>query len=208
MSLCVCVWPSGRRPSPWHQPPPRPPAARARTCVELRVYGLGRRAQGPDGSEAGSHLRLMDLVNQSTLGLRVIKKKRRGSRDHHRSPPRACNIADRTSNLRTLHHTRRYTTLGRSQIRTSSLHVGPDQPGVYHAKIATSTLNMSRASAIWSKCLSLSPDSTLRKSKPSQIFQGGHAALWPSRSVLHPACFDSGNVGRKGTPTPYPALVD
>jgi len=29
------------------------------------------------GSEAGSYLRLIDFVHHSTLGLRVIKKKRR-----------------------------------------------------------------------------------------------------------------------------------
>jgi len=32
------------------------------------------------GSEAGSYLRLIDFVYQSTLGLRVIKKKKRSTR--------------------------------------------------------------------------------------------------------------------------------
>ena len=30
------------------------------------------------GSEAGSYIRLIDFVHQSTLGLRVIKKKKKG----------------------------------------------------------------------------------------------------------------------------------
>ena len=60
----------------------------------FRVEGLGVRVQGLEfkvegfffennyftemcsGSEAGSYLRLLDVVYHSTLGLRVIKKKR------------------------------------------------------------------------------------------------------------------------------------
>ena len=34
---------------------------------------------GTSGSEAGSYLRLIDLMYHSTLGLRLIKKKRRGT---------------------------------------------------------------------------------------------------------------------------------
>jgi len=41
------------------------------TCVE--GYGLGVSCSG---SEAGSYLRLIDFVYHSTLGLRVIKKKK------------------------------------------------------------------------------------------------------------------------------------
>jgi len=43
---------------------------------------LGFRVEGPDcGSGAGSYLRLIDFVYHSTLGLRVIKKKKvEGSR--------------------------------------------------------------------------------------------------------------------------------
>ena len=36
----------------------------------------------PSGSEAGSYLRLLDCVYHSTLGLRVIKKKRRPVKWH------------------------------------------------------------------------------------------------------------------------------
>ena len=36
------------------------------------------------GSEAGSYLRLIDFVYHSTLGLRVIKKKREKEADHVR----------------------------------------------------------------------------------------------------------------------------
>ena len=43
------------------------------------TYGQGFRVQGKkcSGSEAGSYLRLIDLVYHSTLGLRVIKKKKK-----------------------------------------------------------------------------------------------------------------------------------
>jgi len=48
----------------------------------FRVWGIGFRAQGlgfawGSGSEAGSYLRLIDFVYHSTLGVRVIQKKRR-----------------------------------------------------------------------------------------------------------------------------------
>ena len=43
-------------------------------CLGLVCLGLGF---GVWGSEAGSYLRLIDFVYHSTLGLRVIKKKRR-----------------------------------------------------------------------------------------------------------------------------------
>ena len=39
------------------------------------------------GSEAGSHLRLIDFVYHPTLGLRVIKKKRRTSKRSGNSVP-------------------------------------------------------------------------------------------------------------------------
>jgi len=39
------------------------------------------------GSEAGSYLRLMDFVYHSTLGLRVIKKKRKFPCSHHACRP-------------------------------------------------------------------------------------------------------------------------
>jgi len=41
----------------------------------VRASGLGFKEMC-SGSEAGSYLRLIDLVYQSTLGLRVMKKKR------------------------------------------------------------------------------------------------------------------------------------
>ena len=55
---------------------------RAKTCawvsgVGLREQGDGFTVEGCSGSEAGSYLRLIDFVYHSTLGLRVIKKKRR-----------------------------------------------------------------------------------------------------------------------------------
>jgi len=40
------------------------------------------------GSETGSYLKLIDFVHHSTLGLRVMKKKRRRFRVEHRE--RAC----------------------------------------------------------------------------------------------------------------------
>ena len=43
----------------------------------LRVWGL---TQMCSGSEAGSYLRLIDFVYHSTLGLRVIKKKKKSMR--------------------------------------------------------------------------------------------------------------------------------
>ena len=58
--------------------------------MELRKYGKDtwaktrQGAQVPpemcSGSEAGSYLRLIDFVYHSTLGLRVIKKRRRGDK--------------------------------------------------------------------------------------------------------------------------------
>jgi len=55
------------------------------TAVVLRVVGLAFQGCGVEnnyftetcsGSEAGSHLRLIDFVYHSTLGLRVIMKKK------------------------------------------------------------------------------------------------------------------------------------
>ena len=42
----------------------------------LLVYGVGF-TEMCSGSEAGSYLRLIDFVYHSTLGLRVLKKRRR-----------------------------------------------------------------------------------------------------------------------------------
>ena len=42
----------------------------------FRVWGSGFRPKMCSGSEAGSYLRLTNFVYHSTLGLRVIKKKK------------------------------------------------------------------------------------------------------------------------------------
>ena len=48
------------------------------TCPESETSDVGAAFfQMCSGSEAGSYLRLVDVVYHSTLGLRVIKKKRR-----------------------------------------------------------------------------------------------------------------------------------
>jgi len=59
--------------------------ARGRQHLSYRGTSLIRNSPPPYGSEAGSYLRLMDFVYHSTLGLRVITKKKkapieRGSR--------------------------------------------------------------------------------------------------------------------------------
>ena len=72
---------------------PTPPAFRliSSICVQgvhTSVWGLGSRSQLGNnylaemcsGSEAGSYLRLIDFVYHSTLGLRVIKKKKKSRR--------------------------------------------------------------------------------------------------------------------------------
>ena len=51
----------------------------------------GRGGWGRSGSEAGSYLRLNDFVHHSTVGLRVMKKKRWGQG----TAPRACQTSPR-----------------------------------------------------------------------------------------------------------------
>ena len=57
-------------------------SGRARLAgTRFRAQGVGSRGWGSvtemcSGSEAGSYLRLIDFVYHSTLGLRVIKKKK------------------------------------------------------------------------------------------------------------------------------------
>ena len=61
-------------------PPRAQEAARTRMCSSLLLSSLRSKnnhsTEMCSGSEAGSYLRLIDFVYHSTLGLRVIKKKK------------------------------------------------------------------------------------------------------------------------------------
>ena len=61
---------------------------------ELRVYNYF--TEMCSGSEAGSHLRLIDFVYHSTLGWRVIRKKKLGDRP----PGLECRVYKGTSLIR------------------------------------------------------------------------------------------------------------
>jgi len=68
--VCVCVCVSECVPLQHVERAPE------RGCLGFGVWGLG--LEMCSGSEAGSHLRLIDFVYHSTLGLRVITKKSLG----------------------------------------------------------------------------------------------------------------------------------